>query len=143
MIVLNSSLRSLLWDFESEIIHLTRAQSLRRSTGNNGPQCSGPCIIADDVTMGGAQKQLQMRTRTNHSNLTHRQHHSNIVRVNSSSASAVGSYDVICGRNKVALNNIGNRRFRVAISLSLERYAKASTRQEKTRVFISVMEVGS
>jgi hypothetical protein len=31
----------------------------------------------------------------------------------------LGSYDILCGRGKIAFNNIGNRRFRVTISLNL------------------------
>jgi hypothetical protein len=51
----------------------------------------------------------------------------------------IGMYDVLCGRDKAAFNNIGNRRFRVTVSLSLERYLQAATRKEKSVVIKSVV----
>lgn len=47
-------------------------------------------------------------------------------------------YDVMCGRHKAAFNNIGNRRFRVTVSLSLARYVSAATRKDKSIVIKSV-----
>ena len=52
----------------------------------------------------------------------------------------IGSYDVICGRNKNSFNNIGNRRFRVTIALALHRYHACQTRPEKTGVVRSIVE---
>ena len=51
----------------------------------------------------------------------------------------IGLYDVLCGRDKAAFNNIGNRRFRVTVSLSLDRYLQAATRKEKSVVIKSVV----
>jgi len=50
----------------------------------------------------------------------------------------LGNYDVICGRHKTAFNNVGNRRFRVTVSLSLARYLSAPTRKDKSIVIKSV-----
>jgi hypothetical protein len=60
---------------------------------------------------------------------------------NDSQLSGIGQYDVLCGRHKLAFNNIGNRRLRVTVSLSLERYLAAPTRQDKTLVIISVVRL--
>jgi hypothetical protein len=46
----------------------------------------------------------------------------------------LGPYDVICGREKCAFNNIGNRRFRVTVALYLDRYMNATTRKEKSNI---------
>ena len=54
-------------------------------------------------------------------------------------AREIGVYDVLCGRDKAAFNNVGNRRFRVTVSLSLERYLQATTRKEKSVVIKSVV----
>lgn len=50
----------------------------------------------------------------------------------------LGVYDVLCGRHKASFNNIGNRRFRVTVSLSLSRYMSAPSRKDKTVVIKSV-----
>jgi hypothetical protein len=55
--------------------------------------------------------------------------------------SGIGSYDVLCGRHKLAFNNIGNRRFRVTVSLSLERYLSSPRRQDKTQVVFSIVKL--
>lgn len=55
--------------------------------------------------------------------------------------SSLGPYDIICGRNNVAFHNVGNRRFRVTISLNLKRYMEAQTRAERTKVIQSVVDV--
>lgn len=47
---------------------------------------------------------------------------------------ALRPYDIICGRNKLAFNNIGNRRFRVTVQLSMDRYMAATTRSETSKV---------
>ncbi len=44
---------------------------------------------------------------------------------------SLGPYDVICGRGSVAFNNIGNRRFRVLISMNVDRYNKSEGRHRK------------
>jgi hypothetical protein len=53
----------------------------------------------------------------------------------------IKQYDILCGRHKLAFNNIGNRRFRVTISLWLDRYIAATTRAHKTRVVILIIDV--
>jgi hypothetical protein len=55
--------------------------------------------------------------------------------------SGIGSYDVLCGRHRLAFNNIGNRRLRVTVSLSLERYLAKPSRQDKTLVIISIVKL--
>jgi hypothetical protein len=50
----------------------------------------------------------------------------------------LGLYDVVCGRHRTAFNNIGNRRFRVTVSLALERYTSAPTRKDKSIVIKSI-----
>lgn len=46
-------------------------------------------------------------------------------------ANDLGPYDVLCGRHKAALNNIGNRRLRVTVSMFLDRFTAARDRKEK------------
>jgi hypothetical protein len=53
----------------------------------------------------------------------------------------IGLFDVLCGRDRNAFNNVGNRRFRVSVSLALDGYLKASTRKEKSIVIRNVVEV--
>ena len=53
----------------------------------------------------------------------------------------IGPYDVICGRNKTAFNNIGNRRFRFTIALALPRFLIAKSRKEKSIVIQSVQQL--
>jgi hypothetical protein len=55
--------------------------------------------------------------------------------------SELGQYDVICGRSKMAFNNVGNRRFRVTISLALERFVGAPSRKDKSVVIRSVTDL--
>ena len=43
----------------------------------------------------------------------------------------MGPYDVICGRGRVAFNNIGNRRFRILISMNVDRYNDCEDRHRK------------
>jgi hypothetical protein len=52
----------------------------------------------------------------------------------------VGPYDVLCGRQKEAFRNVGNRRFRVTVGLSLDKYIMAPTRQCKSKVIILVAD---
>lgn len=53
----------------------------------------------------------------------------------------VGPYDVMCGRHKEAFNNIGNRRFRVTISLSLDRYLSAKTKADKGKEILHIIGI--
>merc|ERR1711935_1206994 len=53
----------------------------------------------------------------------------------------IGPYDIICGRNNGAHNWVGNRRFRVTIMMNLKKYTEAPTREEKTHVIKSVIEL--
>jgi len=50
-------------------------------------------------------------------------------------------YDIICGRNSGAHNCVGNRRFRVTIMMHLKRYMDAPSREDKTHVIKSVIEL--
>ena len=47
-------------------------------------------------------------------------------------ADSLGPYDILCGRTKAAFHNIGNRRFRVTMSINLHRYMEMPTKQAKT-----------
>ena len=51
----------------------------------------------------------------------------------------VQPYDILCGRSPESFNNVGNRRFRLTISLNLSRYMNATTRQDKSVVICSVV----
>jgi hypothetical protein len=57
----------------------------------------------------------------------------------SSDVTAIGLYDILCGRDSNAFNNIGNRRFRITVSLALESYMKAPKRKDKSIVVKSVV----
>lgn len=57
------------------------------------------------------------------------------------SINKIGPYDIICGRNNGAHNWVGNRRFRVTIMMHLKRYTAAPTREEKTHVIKSVIDL--
>jgi hypothetical protein len=61
--------------------------------------------------------------------------------LDSTGLEGIGLFDVLCGRDRSAFNNVGNRRFRVSVSLALDRYLKASTRKEKSIVIRSVVHV--
>lgn len=53
----------------------------------------------------------------------------------------LGPNDVLCGKDKEAFNSIGNRRFRVSVSLIIGRYIQAKSKQEKTLVIQSLVNV--
>jgi len=53
----------------------------------------------------------------------------------------IGPYDIICGRNNGAHNWVGNRRFRITIMMNLKKYTEAPSREEKTQVIKSVIEL--
>jgi hypothetical protein len=53
----------------------------------------------------------------------------------------IGCFDVLCGRNKMVFNNIGNRRFRIIVSLFLTKYVDVkSTRKEKSQIIRNIIE---
>jgi hypothetical protein len=52
----------------------------------------------------------------------------------------LSSYDVICGRHKDACNNIGNRRFRIIVALSAEKYMYTPTRAHKSLVIRDIVD---
>ncbi len=56
-------------------------------------------------------------------------------------ADDIKSYDILCGRDKATFNNIGNRRFRVLISLNIPRYERASTKAEKASVIKYICDI--
>ena len=51
----------------------------------------------------------------------------------------LGPYDVLCGRDKLAFSNIGNRRMRVFIELHLREYLDASSRGQKSYIIKKVV----
>jgi hypothetical protein len=53
----------------------------------------------------------------------------------------LGPYDIICGRCSTAYNNVGNRRFRATISLYLQRYKEAKSREDKGDAIMSVVRL--
>jgi hypothetical protein len=52
----------------------------------------------------------------------------------------LGKYDVICGRHKDAFDNVGNRRFRVLIALSVSKYVHAPSRAHKSAVIKDIVD---
>jgi hypothetical protein len=54
---------------------------------------------------------------------------------------SVGPWDIICGRSRNAYHNVGNRRFRITISLNCQRYMDADSRQAKGVVVMSVLRL--
>lgn len=57
-----------------------------------------------------------------------------------SSTLTVGPHDVLCGRNKVAFNNIGNRRFRVIILITVQSFVSlATTRKQKSEIIYRII----
>lgn len=53
---------------------------------------------------------------------------------------ALRPYDVVCGRGSASYNNCGNRRFRVFISMNLERYIQCKGRHEKSEFIGSLVQ---
>ena len=47
-------------------------------------------------------------------------------------------YDILCGRDKATFNYVGNRRFRISISLNIPRYDRATTKAKKASVIMFV-----
>jgi len=56
-------------------------------------------------------------------------------------ADDIQPYDILCGRDKATFNNIGNRRFRVSISLNIPRYDAAKTKAQKAQVIKYICNV--
>jgi len=50
-------------------------------------------------------------------------------------------YDILCGRDKATFNNVGNRRFRVLISLNIPRYERAATKAEKASAIKYICDI--
>lgn len=50
------------------------------------------------------------------------------------------NYCVLCGRGKDVWNSIGNRRFRVIVSIFLERYSKAASKALKSQIVSDVVD---
>jgi hypothetical protein len=51
-----------------------------------------------------------------------------------------GPMDVICARGKQAHSHSGNRRFRLSVSMNLERYSKATTKLDKSLIVSSIVD---
>ena len=49
-------------------------------------------------------------------------------------------YDILCGRNKLAFNHVGNRRFRVTISLFLNQYFQKPGRTDRSILILHILE---
>ncbi|CAJ1950070.1 unnamed protein product [Cylindrotheca closterium] len=49
-------------------------------------------------------------------------------------------YDVLCGRNRNSFNNIGNRRFRITISMNVEKYNAMRSRHERSKFIASLAQ---
>ena len=56
-----------------------------------------------------------------------------------SKVAKIQPYDILCGRDKAAFNNTGNRRFRVTINLNLPRYVQANSKNEKSEMILSLV----
>jgi hypothetical protein len=57
-----------------------------------------------------------------------------------STVECLGKYDVICGRHKAAFDNVGNRRFRVLVGLSVPKYVNAPSRAHKSAVIKDIVD---
>jgi hypothetical protein len=80
-------------------------------------------IEANESTGGGKQKQQQ-------------RHHSSFIKPHD-----IRPYDVLCGRDKAVFNSIGNRRFRVSISVYIPRYEMARNKGQKATVIMFVCNI--
>ena len=49
-------------------------------------------------------------------------------------------YDILCGRNKLAFNHVGNRRFRVTISLFLNQYFQKPGRTDRSILILRILD---
>jgi len=52
--------------------------------------------------------------------------------------SDLGPFDVLCGRDKLSYNNVGNRRFRVMINVNLPHYLKCKTRTDRSKMILAL-----
>ena len=50
-------------------------------------------------------------------------------------------YDILCGKDQLALNNVGNRRFRVTVALNMSNYSSKTNRQEKGTVIDTIVKL--
>lgn len=55
--------------------------------------------------------------------------------------SDIGPYDIICGRDSESFNRIGNRRFRITLSIYLPRYTGATTRASRSEVISAIIKM--
>jgi hypothetical protein len=54
---------------------------------------------------------------------------------------SLGPWDILCGRCRSAYHNIGNRRFRITISLNFRRYINATSSREKSAIVRSIVRL--
>ncbi|CAJ1931628.1 unnamed protein product [Cylindrotheca closterium] len=52
----------------------------------------------------------------------------------------VRPYDILCGRSKTCFNNIGNRRFRITISMNLKKYDSLPNRTERGKFIFTLAQ---
>mmetsp|Transcript_22347 Transcript_22347/g.55272 ORF Transcript_22347/g.55272 Transcript_22347/m.55272 type:complete len:415 (-) Transcript_22347:453-1697(-) len=50
----------------------------------------------------------------------------------------VRPYDILCGRSKTCFNNIGNRRFRITISMNVAKYDTITNRTERGKFIVGL-----
>ena len=53
----------------------------------------------------------------------------------------LGPYDILCGRCKTSFNHVGNRRFRITITMNIPKYLSAKSRHEKSALIISIVRM--
>jgi len=58
--------------------------------------------------------------------------------MNATRENELTNFDVLCGRDRASYNNIGNRRFRILINLNLPRYLKCQSRNERSKMILSL-----
>lgn len=51
-----------------------------------------------------------------------------------------GIFDIICGRDRLAFNHPGNRRFRVIVKTNRERYQTCKTRDQKSKITNEIID---
>ncbi|KAL3927900.1 MAG: hypothetical protein SGBAC_012886 [Bacillariaceae sp.] len=49
-------------------------------------------------------------------------------------------YDILCGRKRSSYNNIGNRRFRITISMNVEKYNSMRSRHERSKFIANLAQ---
>lgn len=49
-------------------------------------------------------------------------------------------YDILCGRHKSAFNHVGNRRFRVTVSIFLSRYLRTPSRLDRSLIMMEIID---